>query len=417
MKKKWIYIEPFVFIWQDSTHFLFYNSLNGKKVFISKNDTIVPIVQSLFKEESSYSVQLEGDITDKKDFGEFVKVISSNQMGNIIEGSDLERPVNIPPKLVLDRSVDKSKRNNSEYFDGTILDNLKELNIQVSGDCNLDCEGCSEYHLQLTHCRKSEHSLSAQKIEKLVLQAKYLSLEKINITGGDILSLRNFEFIIDVFNTAHVAKIYNIHYRHINFDKIQYILDKDETSLVRISVHTNDIAEDELMKRIKYLERYNSKILWSFVVSSENELELCYSVLEKCKSIHNEIKPFYNKRNEKFIREFVFINNEDIEEINLSKREIFANQVLNRNYFGKMTIQADGQVFDNNNFDAVGNIGDRLENIVHRILWEGKSWRWVRSNDICDSCLYKLICPPPSNLELAMKSMTVCQRPRNYKTV
>ncbi|MDP3444683.1 MAG: hypothetical protein Q8T08_17645, partial [Ignavibacteria bacterium] len=194
-------------------------------------------------------------------------------------------------------------------------------------------------------------------------------------------------------------------------------LEKDETSIIRISVHCDDITETKLINQINCLEKYNSKILWSFVVSSERELELCYSVLEKCKSIQNEIKPFFNKENEEFIREFVFIDNEDIEEINPSKRQIFANQVLNKNYFGKIAIQADGQVFDNVNFDTIGSIGDCLEDIVHKIIIEGKSWRWIRCNDICDNCLYKLICPPPSNLELVMKSKTICQKPQSYITM
>jgi pseudo-rSAM protein len=91
--------------------------------------------------------------------------------------------------------------------------------------------------------------------------------------------------------------------------------------------------------------------------------------------------------------------------------------VLNKNYFGKITIQADGQIFDNPNFDAVGNIGDTLEDIVYKIMREGRSWRWIRCNDVCDNCLYKLICPPPSNLELVMKSEIICQKPQSYKTV
>lgn len=416
MKRKWVYIEPFVFIWQDSTHYFFYNSLNGKKVFIPQNNTISPIVQSLCIEKNSYSTKLEEDIENSKDFVDFVKILSSNQIGNIVACSDLERPVNIPPKLILGRPVENTQ-SNYEYFDENILFNINELNIQLNGKCNFYCKSCCEYNLQLVHCSKSDHSLSKLNIENLVQQIKHLHLQKINITGGDVFSLVNFEFLVDVFSTAYVIKIYNVHYKQINSNKFQYVLDKDETSLVRISVHCDDIDKTDLLKQIGNMERYNSKIIWSFVVSSEEELEFCYSILEKCKCIQYEIKPFYNKLNEEFIKEFVFINKEDIEDINPTKKQIFANQVLNKNYFGKITIQADGQIFDNPNFDAVGNIDDTLEDIVHKIMREGRSWRWTRCNDICDNCLYKLICPPPSNLELVMDSKTICQTPNSYQTM
>jgi pseudo-rSAM protein len=417
MKKKWIYIEPFVFIWQDERYFLLYNSLSNKKNVIPKNDTIDPIIQSLLINKNLYCVQLEDGIEEKKDFIDFIKILTSNLLGNIVVCSDLERPVNIPPKLILSKSVENSKKNNLEYFDDRILDNIKELTIQVSGDCHLNCENCGKYHLQLVHCGKSDHSLSHKKIENLIQQIKHLNLQKINITGGNIFALENFEHLVNIFSTTDVLKIYNIHYKQINSNKIPYILNKNETSLIRISVHCNDISETEIINQIKYYNSYNSRILWSFVVCSEDELELCYSILEKCNTIQHEIKPYYNKLNETFIRKFVFIDHEDIKDIKLSKKQIFANQVLNRNYFGKITIQANGLVYDNINFPAVGTIDDCLDDIVHKIIREGCSWRWIRSNDICDTCLYKFICPPPSNLEKLMKLKIICQKPRSYDII
>lgn len=415
--KKWIYIEPFIFIWQDKKYYLFYNSLSGKKIFIPKCEIINPIVQALLIEKNLYCIELKDGIENKKEFIDFINTLSSNQMGNIVACSELERPINIPPKLILNKSVENSDNNNSEYFDYKVLGNVNELTIQVNGKCNLNCKNCGDYHLQLNHCTKSNHSLSNKNIENLVQQIKHLNLQKINITGGNVLALENFKYLVDIFSTTKVMKIYNIHYNHINPDEIQYIYNKDETSLIRISVHCNTISETEILNRVKCLDPYNSRILWSFIVCSEDDLELCYSILEKCNSIQNEIKPYYNKENEGFIREFVFVDNEDLEEMNPNKKQIFANQVLNKNYFGKIVIQANGQVSDNLNYEAVGNMDDCLEDIVYKIVEEGRSWRWIRGNDICDNCLYKLICPPPSNLELAMKSKTICQKARSYETI
>lgn len=416
MKKNWIYLEPFVFIWQDSTHYLLYNSLNGRKVITPHNDIINPVIQSLSLEKNAYCTEIDDNIINKKELVNFINVLSSNLLGNIVINDDSERPVNLPPFLMLERSVENSKKNKSEYFDSLILKNISEITIQVSGKCNFNCKNCGEYDLQLVHCSKSEYFISDKKIENLVKQIKHLNLQKINIIGGDILNLTNFEFIVNIFSTAYVAKIYNIHYTHAKPEKIRYILDKDETSLVRISVHCEIINETELIKLIESVNDCNSRILWSFIVGSEFELEFCYSVLLKCDFVHNEIRPFYNKTNEEFIREFVFIDSEDIEELNPNKGQIFSNQVINRNYFGKITILANEQVSDNFNFGAVGSINNFMEDNIHKIIQEGRSWRWIRSSDICNNCLYKYICPPPSNLELAMKSKTICQTPKSYKS-
>ncbi|MBW6537174.1 MAG: TIGR04150 pseudo-rSAM protein [Mariniphaga sp.] len=415
MKNKWIYIEPTVFIWQDSTHYLFYNAINSKKVFIPHNNTINPIVQSLCIEKNSYCTKLDDDISNNKEFEEFIDILSSNRLGNIITCYDSKRPVNIPPKLILDKPVENIKTN-GEYFDPKILDDINELIIQLSGNCNINCKNCSEFKLQLIHCSQSEHTMSNEKIEQLIKQVKHLNLKKLNIIGGDLLSMKKFESIIDLLSSVCVKKIFNVHYHQLKLDKIQYLLNKDETSLVRICVHFDGIEQNQLLRQIEKVGKYNARVLWSFIVSSENELEFCYSILNKCKSIQHEIKPFYNKNNEEFIREFVFVNQEDIDAINLNKREIFANQVLNRNYFGKITILANGKIFDNINFKVAGNIDDCLEDVIHKIITEGRSWRWIRSNDICDNCLYKLICPPPSNLELVMKSKVICQTPKSYKS-
>lgn len=416
MMKKWIYIEPTVFIWYDRAYYLFYDSLNGKKVVLAQNETINHIIQSLLVEKNAYCVQIKDDIKNANDLFEFVNTLSSNKLGNLVICSSSERPVNIPPKLmgIVDKPAINTK-SGYEYYDPNVLDNIKELNIQLTGKCKHNCKSCSSYKFQLVHCSKSKHSLSEQIIEQLIKQVRHLrNLQKINFTGGDIFTLGNFEFIVDLFSTVYVLKLYNIHIKHINPNKIQYVLDKDKTSLMRISVHCDNIDENALLKQIGELKPYNSRILWTFVVSSEDELKLCYSMLEKCKTIKNEIKPFFNKKNVDFIREYVFLDQYSIEKINPNKRQIFANQVLNINYYGKIVIESDGQIFDNLNLYPLGVTSDCLEDIVHKIIFEGKSWRMTRSNDICDSCLYKFLCPPPSDLELVMKSKTICHKPKSY---
>ncbi|WP_319591767.1 TIGR04150 pseudo-rSAM protein [uncultured Draconibacterium sp.] len=415
MKKKWIYIEPFVFIWQDCEYYIFYNCLNGQKVFYPINNTIRSIVQALCNDNSQYCVNLNEEVENSEEIKNLITVLIENQLGNIVSCSESDRPVNIPPKLMLD--LPKDTKGENENYDPKILDNINELNIQLSGNCNLDCNYCGDYNLQFIHCSKSVYSLSESSIKQMIKQINQLKVSKINLTGGDILSLENYETIVDSFNSINAFKIYNTHLKQIKYKKIKYLLDKDKTSIVRISVHCGDSNKKDLMNQIIKLKKFEPRILWSFIVTSEKSLGFCYSVLEECPSIQSEIRPFFNKKNEKFIREFVFLDETDFTDINPTKKQIFANQVINKNYFGKITIHADGLLYDNVNFGVAGNINECLEDIIHKIIREDNSWKWIRNNDVCNNCLYRLICPPPSNLELVMDSKTICQRPRSYDSV
>lgn len=290
------------------------------------------------------------------------------------------------------------------------------MTIRISGHCSFDCIDCNNYKFQLFHCEKVSSSLSNQQLKNIVHQVKYLHLQKLNIVGGDLLELENFNQIIDILINVNILKIYNVHCKQINFERIGYLLDKDENSIVRIILHLSS-NENDIINWTRCLANYASRILWSFIVSSENELELCYSILEKDVSLEYEIKPYYTGNNGDFIREFVFLDKEDILEINPDKKEIFANQVVNKNYFGGIIIQPNGDIYDNLNFSKAGRIDDCLEDVIHGIIKSGKSWRMTRNNDICNSCLYKYICPPPSNLEIVMKSHIICQKPKSYSTV
>ena len=410
MKKKWIYIETYVFIWRDGDNYLFYNSLNGKRILVELNGGLKNIVDRLLLKESFYCTVLPNNFTHQKELANFIDQLVSNQMGNVTICSEADRPVNIPPKLMLGKSV-----GNLEYFDAKVLENVNELTIQVTGECNLDCKNCSDYYLQLNHCyKRSSHFLSNEQLTNLSHQIKKLKLRKLNILGGNLLTFEHFESMVNIFRSLEVMKIYAIQFEQIVLSKIEYILEKDKYAFFQINIHLNEIDKSLLINKFGSLEKYSSKLLLSFIVSNDKELEFCYSLQEKITKLKHEIRPFYIKGNEEFIKEFVFIDTEDILNICPNKKQIFANQVINRNYFGKLTIQADGQLFDNLNYDSVGTLEDCMEDMIHKIIKEGRSWRCTRDNNVCRNCLHKLICPPPSNLELLIGSETICQKPRTY---
>lgn len=109
-----------------------------------------------------------------------------------------------------------------------------------------------------------------------------------------------------------------------------------------------------------------------------------------------------------FFNHHVFLNESDLNEIKLSKAEIFAHQALNTNDFGKLTIMPDGKVYANPHFPVLGTIEDDIRELVYKELVNGTSWRRIRDMKPCCDCVYQWLCPSPSDYELAIGKPNLC---------
>ena len=153
-------------------------------------------------------------------------------------------------------------------------------------------------------------------------------------------------------------------------------------------------------------QQINPKFI--FPVTSEEEYKKVSSEIEKASISNYELKPVFNGQNINFFEKHIFTNKEDFLSLNLSKRNVFANQTINTNFFGKLIILPDGAVHANLNKPAIGTIHDTPYNILYKEMIEGESWMMVRKQSPCSSCIYQWLCPPPSNYELVINRNNLC---------
>ena len=73
------------------------------------------------------------------------------------------------------------------------------------------------------------------------------------------------------------------------------------------------------------------------------------------------IRPFYTGENIAFFEECIFIDQEELDNIELDRQGVFALQALNTNNFGKITILSDGNVYANVNEKSLGHIQDPIK--------------------------------------------------------
>lgn len=82
---------------------------------------------------------------------------------------------------------------------------------------------------------------------------------------------------------------------------------------------------------------------------------------------------------------------------------------MNENFFGKLTIMPNGDVYANVNANVLGNLkSNSLNELVYKEISQKESWFLKRENKPCSDCAYKLLCPSPSNYELAIGKMNLC---------
>ena len=80
--------------------------------------------------------------------------------------------------------------------------------------------------------------------------------------------------------------------------------------------------------------------------------------------------------------------------------------ILNSNYYEKMIVLPNGDVYSNIYSQSLGNIAKDslaqiIENEVHCI---SSSWLCVKCNVApCNECIYNIICPPISHYEFIFK--------------
>lgn len=143
---------------------------------------------------------------------------------------------------------------------------------------------------------------------------------------------------------------------------------------------------------------------------SNKALEIVYKIIRDNSLKNYEIKPLFNGKNLKFIRNNVAINEKDIFEHTYSVKDLYRNATINTSSFGKITILPDGEIKTNINEKHFGNICNcYITNIVNKELYSGNSWLHTR-DDIkkYKECLFKYFCPSISNLEIRIGTQNIC---------
>jgi len=400
MKRYFLYLQSYTFLWIQNDTILIYNSQSGKSIRISNNSSLNPIVNKLLDIKNMYCIELSYDDVNNKDINYFIqKVDASNSGACFLKKEEQPKPVILLPILNLQRGKDRLTKEPDRFIGENILTYLHEVTIHLGAD-DFTMIGQPNFS-------GNKKKLLFAELKQFLNSLKGSNVNKINISGWNYPNYSDLYLLIDELDQMSVVKEF---YLPINnfpnaLDRLKFLYSEQ----FRLKIFVSDNFDSKQVDLIFHqLQQTPISFEWEFMISSQNSYHLVSKVIDELSLDNINIKPIFNKKNFRFFEDHIYLTEEDLQIPCLSKREVFAHQALNTNDFGKLTIMPDGKVYANPQYSALGTIKDDVRELLCKEMDEGKSWLRIRDMKPCCDCVYQWLCPSPSNYELAIGKPNLC---------
>ncbi|MCL2313133.1 MAG: TIGR04150 pseudo-rSAM protein [Firmicutes bacterium] len=411
IKGYWLYFEPYVHIALKKDSVLLYNTVNGERVETKETD-LIKLVYTTQHYLNQGVVFLAHDLYKETIVYKFINEIREKFIGDIIDVSLMpEKPVQFIPIPNLLKGTVRTKSTREELSREDIFSYLHFLTLQINNQCDWLCINNLHTYKQIFNCcchrNKGEIELPFAQIEKISKQIKTFPLKRVYITGGNIFLHSKIEQILRLFDEIKYICSLGFHYLNLPDKNMLQNLNG-----YKLEIFINPPYEiDKILYTIHLLKKQEMEYLLRFRLVSEYNFEQFNSSFAPILLDGTYItEPLYDNHNLDFFKKYVFLNKSDIFEEPVPLRTVFANSILNSNFFGHIYIDCSGVAKSNPNcINLLGNIStETLYQLIANELLNNYSWKKIRKKSPCNKCLYQYLCPPPSNYEYALKSSNLC---------
>lgn len=404
-KNYWFIIEPYVYCNTIKDELILFNTLDNY-ILKASNPKIISLVESALSEDSLSVTLLEGRKLKDEIIYNFVKELRDNFLGDVIDtGFSTGKPIQFLPRinsLSYKKQVNKSEERN---FADNVLSYLYEVSIQINASKGNSISGSSQFFKQIGYNRSDTNgnspvNISFEKLQSFLLGIKKSTVGRIRIIGENIWIHPHIERIFELLDQSELFPEVVIDALSINFS----LLDKCRCNLI---VVVQPIESDNMKDIITKLMDYSIE-QFIFIIEEEGHVEIAESICSFLQIENFQFIPFYNGKNIAFFENNVLLEEEDIISSGHTIKSIHSRHLVNTSDFGKLTITADGKVYANPNFPALGTIDDDIRELIYKEMEQGTSWRRIRDMKPCCDCVYQWLCPSPSNYELVIGKSNLC---------
>lgn len=402
MKQYWLSLNQDTFVWTKEKRGLVYNTKNYEQLLFKNEGLLKEIVYNLQQIDNLYRITLDEISLADKQVQKWIKGLLSIQCVQLIENDGINKcPISLMPELKIQDSINYYKLKNNLKKGGDIMSNLHRLIFHLNGSEY----GCNTYARQIPYPIKTDKSLSMEKIYNFINSSSEINYLHEVILIGCIWQYIEYERLITFLHSQNIP--ITVYYTENDF--VEYSLKTETKPIFNIFHHVlisnyNQETNELINKKTDY-----NNLQFDFIITSEEDFSCANKLIKSNKLQSYHIYPVYTGKNRAFIEEYLYLDENIIKDIHLSKREIFSHQTLNTNFFGILTITPDGTVFSDKGFHKpIGNIDEGVYSIVYREITEGDSWFQIRNQGHCKNCIYQLLCPSPSTYEQILGKSDLC---------
>ena len=392
------YLEPYTFIFIGNKRVLVYNTINSAYIEVDyQNHLLKKIIDTLNKPDNGYGIVLDEDEIADEMIKNFIQAVCESFSGDFVPfKQNMAKPFIFKPAPYMNFLVeDEDDADYSKTAGEFALQNLSEVTLFLSSD-DINQNG-DAYHLQMNHpyvCDKG-CQLKVTDYAPILHQLKTAGVARVNVAG------------------THQLLEFDRVYKEIGIKLYYYTTLCDSCA----EICKNNIPAEVIIHPDKFsvetaclINKHNREgLVWNFIIKSLEDIEKIEK-LNLSDAIATKLTPFFNGNNLTFFDQYVFNDLTDIIAKPVSRKVIFRRQLLNENFFGRLWIDAAGQVYGNMNFAPVGNIRNgNLKDMVAKLMVEKQSpWLLTRDVEPCKHCMNRFLCPSISNYELAMNRYNLC---------
>ena len=399
-----LYIHPYVHVTIEKDEALFYNTLSYDSCVVNDTD-VLKILNNPATPEMNVFLINRDDLSGSEVVS-FIEKIRALYMGDLmIDVNPKCLPVQIPlkPKVHHNYSAESSRTELDEGY--LLLDNLHQITIYTN-KIEFDELRFKDAYKQFLYFKSMDGELNVELILKRLTEFRLDNLQAINIVGDS--NYKEFDRLTDSLRSLQCAVNYIYNLDSITSRDL-LVLDYDNS---RINIQVSfpcDVSKVEWL--CNKVDNYGSdKIAYSFIIESSDDLLDAQKTINGFSINQYEYKPYLSESNYEFFRDNVFVSQSDILSTEYNSRDILINQTMSLNFFGKLVIYENGDVFSNVNKNSLGNLDTQsIASLIKQEFQSGNSWLLTRDKrEKCSNCIYRYICPAISNYEFFADVDTIC---------
>ena len=225
-----------------------------------------------------------------------------------------------------------------------------------------------------------------------------------------LIKIHNSEIIDDIFGWINDIKYARSIILRVYSIKCICGLKSANTDIAINSIQCFIKNVDEARDLHNYIDYLSSNDEIRLFVASKNEYDFAqeiYNSINRCKIT---IRPDIRRATKVFLNEFVLLDESELLKSKLTRLDFIRKLSINPIFWGNIFISVNGEIYSNLYGSPIGTIHDSPMDISLRCIEDNNSlWRACRpSISPCNKCIYRLLCPPISNMEIIYGRYNLC---------